>query len=172
MAGMDGGAVLVTGAFGTGKTSLVEEMAETLERAGRSYAALDLDWFGWYDVPGETEYAAVRAANAADTIARYRARGVRYFLLAHSVEGPTELSLLRDVVPAPLRVVRLVLPYDEIARRLRGAPASGRAVDLAGAKQWLAAGTGEGLEDLTLASDRPLAELAADVLGWLGWIRD
>jgi len=44
-------AVVVTGAYGTGKTSIVEEMADILEKAGRSYAAIDLDWLVWFEVP-------------------------------------------------------------------------------------------------------------------------
>ena len=41
--------LLVTGAFGSGKSSVVEEIAELLERAGLSYAAIDLDWLMWFD---------------------------------------------------------------------------------------------------------------------------
>jgi hypothetical protein len=34
---------LLPGAYGTGNASIVEEMADILEKAGRSYAAIDLD---------------------------------------------------------------------------------------------------------------------------------
>ncbi len=36
-------AVLITGVYGSGKTSVVEEIADVLERRGVPYAALDLD---------------------------------------------------------------------------------------------------------------------------------
>jgi len=40
--------VLVTGVFGSGKTSVVEEMAEILEEHHVPYAAIDLDWLMWF----------------------------------------------------------------------------------------------------------------------------
>ena len=38
-------AVLITGVFGSGKSSVAAELADLLEREGLSYAALDLDWW-------------------------------------------------------------------------------------------------------------------------------
>jgi hypothetical protein len=37
--------VLLTGMFGTGKSTILEER-------GAAFAAIDLDWLGWYDPPG------------------------------------------------------------------------------------------------------------------------
>ena len=36
--------VLITGVYGTGKTSVVEELAEMLEDAEVSYGGMELDW--------------------------------------------------------------------------------------------------------------------------------
>ena len=47
-------AVLVTGTFGSGKTTVVAEMAELIERRDFRYAALDLDWLAW-GWPGDDE---------------------------------------------------------------------------------------------------------------------
>ena len=47
-------AVLVTGTFGSGKTTVVAEMAELIERRDFRYAALDLDWLTW-GWPGDDE---------------------------------------------------------------------------------------------------------------------
>ena len=44
--------VLIIGAYGSGKSSLCEELAGVLETAGMAYGAIDLDWLGWYDAPG------------------------------------------------------------------------------------------------------------------------
>ena len=44
--------VLITGVYGTGKSSVAAEIAETLERHGVPYGALDLDWLTWFEVPG------------------------------------------------------------------------------------------------------------------------
>ena len=37
-------AVLITGLFGTGKSSVAIEMADVLEQRGLRYAVIDLDW--------------------------------------------------------------------------------------------------------------------------------
>jgi chloramphenicol 3-O-phosphotransferase len=41
-------AVLITGVFGSGKTSIAEEIADVLEGAGLPYALLDLDYLMWF----------------------------------------------------------------------------------------------------------------------------
>jgi pantothenate kinase-related protein Tda10 len=46
--------VLISGSFGTGKSSTAEGMATILEARGLGYAAMDLDWLTWFtrDVTG------------------------------------------------------------------------------------------------------------------------
>jgi hypothetical protein len=39
--------VLLTGAYGSGKSSVAEEIAYLLEQQGEPYALLDLDYLGW-----------------------------------------------------------------------------------------------------------------------------
>jgi adenylylsulfate kinase-like enzyme len=40
-------AVLITGPFGTGKSSVAIEIADILEKRGVRYAVIDLDWLCW-----------------------------------------------------------------------------------------------------------------------------
>ena len=40
-------AALITGLFGTGKSSVAIEMADVLEQRGLPYAVIDLDWLCW-----------------------------------------------------------------------------------------------------------------------------
>jgi adenylate kinase family enzyme len=40
-------AVLITRAYGAGKTTTAEEIAAALERADLPFAAIDLDWLAW-----------------------------------------------------------------------------------------------------------------------------
>jgi adenylylsulfate kinase-like enzyme len=47
-------AVLISGVFGSGKSSVVAEIAELIEQRGFRYAALDLDWLAW-GWPGDDE---------------------------------------------------------------------------------------------------------------------
>ncbi len=163
--------VLICGVFGTGKSSVAAEIAETLERRGLSYGALDLDWLTWFDVPGMDHTAArnVYLANVASVVRNYRNFGVRHVVLAGAVRDKDEVRMLETAAELPLRVVRLEVPLDEIARRLRPDPTSGRQNDLEVAAQWLADSIGVGVEDLSVANTRPVHEVAFQIIDWLGW---
>lgn len=118
--------VLISGVYGTGKSSVAVEIAETLERRGVSYGALDLDWLTWFDVPGMDAGAARRVylANVAAVVRHYRDFGVRHVVLAGAVRDKDEVRALETAAAIPLRVVRLEVTLDEIARRLRPDPAA------------------------------------------------
>lgn len=91
--------VLITGVYGTGKTSVCEEPAERLESAGMAYGAIDLDWLCWFDVP------TIDAGAARHTYLNNVA------------------AVANNYVDAG---VRLTVPLDEIERRLSGAVTAGR----------------------------------------------
>jgi molybdopterin-guanine dinucleotide biosynthesis protein len=55
----DAQAVLFIGVYGSGKTSLVEEIADIMEEHGVRYGAIDLDGLGWFD-PGFGDHDAGR----------------------------------------------------------------------------------------------------------------
>ncbi|HZA04116.1 MAG TPA: hypothetical protein VE617_06105 [Propionibacteriaceae bacterium] len=171
MAEGDAEGVLLTGAYGTGKSSLAEEMAHVLELRGVAFGALDLDWLGWFGAPGlgEGQSRDVFLRNLAAVTANYRAAGVLRFVLAGSVRDRDQVIELEAAAGVPLRVIRLVVGEAEITRRLLDNPTSGRRVDLDVARQWLADGIGEGIEDRALANEGPVAVAAATVLDWLGW---
>lgn len=166
-----GEAVLITGVYGTGKTTVCEELAERLESAGVAYGAIDLDWLAWFDSPQLDATGARRThlANVAAVTANYAEAGVRCLVLAGAVRSSGELDDLRAVVPFPVRVVRLTLPLAQIERRLSGAVTVGRARDVRNVARWLAHGTGADLGDLTVVNDRPVAEVAEEILRWLAW---
>ena len=169
----DARAILVTGAFGTGKTSVVEEAAALLEDTQPPYAAIDLDWLAWSNAPGgDHDEHELLARNLAAVAATYRAAGVRRFLLAGAVANQGVLDAIREAVGAPLFVVRLTVPLRVIEDRLHGAPTSGRADDLARARAWLESGTGVGLEDELVDGSGPIRETALRVLGLAGWVVD
>jgi hypothetical protein len=69
----------------------------------------------------------------------------------------------------PVKVVRLTVPLAEITRRLRSDVTAGRLNDLREAAAWLARSRGAGIEELTVPNDRPIREVAADILDWIGW---
>ena len=167
-------AVLVTGTFGSGKTTVVAEMAELIERREFRYAALDLDWLAW-GWPGddESEMSEFRLMleNLELVVANYLRRGNDRFLLAHAIRTAEQMAMLRSALPMPLRVVRLTVPIEEIRRRAASDTTTGRAGDLERSEAWLAADDGIGLDDLTVANDRPVNVVAMEILTWLGWLR-
>jgi hypothetical protein len=171
---MDGSveeAVLIIGVYGSGKSSVAQEIADLLEKRNASYALLDLDFLAWFDTGNEGGPTGhgVMLTNLAAIVGNYLAIGVRLFVLAGAIRDRAELDGLKAALPMPLKVVRLTVPLPEIERRLRPDVTTGRRDDLREAAMWVAASIGVGIEDLTVPNDRPIREVAADILGWLGW---
>ena len=169
--GHDVEAVLITGVYGVGKSSVAAEIAELLEERGVAYAALDLDWLAWFDTGSDDPAAEYRMmlANLTAMVANYLAAGVRFFVLARSIRDRSELDRLAAELPMPLRVVRLELPLKEIEQRLAADLTSGRQRDLRNAAAWIAASRGQGVEDLTVPNDRAIHTVAVEILDWLAW---
>lgn len=167
----DAQAVVITGAYGTGKTSLVEELADILEDRGDRYGALDLDWLGWFD-PGFGDHAAGRPVmlkNLDAVVGNYYDAGVRRFALAGSIASAEELADLRAALGMPTTVVRLTLPLEEIERRLSPSVTAGRQDDLRVARDWIERGRGEDIGDVVIENDRPIRAVALDTLSTLDW---
>jgi len=162
---------LITGVYGTGKTTAVEEMAAMLEVAGVPYAAIDLDWLAWANVDDHGPVSRqLLLANLRAIVANDRAAGMTRFLLAGTVEEPDQVADLAAAAEMPIRVIRLTAPIEVIVRRLEGSPTRERLDDLDKARADLDAGAGRRLGDLVVASDRPVGEVAEEILGWLGWL--
>ncbi len=164
-------AVLLTGLFGVGKSTIAAEMADLLEDAGVSYAALDLDWLTWCNV-GDGDQASEHAMllrNLGAVVANYRAAGVRYFVLARWIRNRDELAGLVATMAMPLHTVELAVPLDEVTRRLATDPTAGRRDDLAESAAWVEKGRGAGLAEYTVENDRRVRDVAADILRWLDW---
>jgi energy-coupling factor transporter ATP-binding protein EcfA2 len=163
-------AVLITGVYGSGKSSVAEEMAAVLEEHNAPYALLDLDFLAWFDTGGEggpTEHRMM-LTNLAAVVGNYLTVGVRFFVLAKAVRDAAEVEDLRAGLPMPLKVVRLTVPLEEVEERLSHDVTTGRRDDLREAAAWVAARSGVGIEDLAVSNDRPIREVAADILSWLG----
>jgi hypothetical protein len=164
-------AVLVTGLYGAGKSSLVAEMAERLERADLSYGAIDVDWLAWYHLPSTDAPPAgdLRSMNLAYVADRYLAAGVNRLILAEAAMTDDDVGALKRLIPCPVAVVRLDVGIDTIEQRLGVDPTIGRLADLDVARDWAARGAGRVTADLILDGAAPLAANAGRVLSWLGW---
>jgi hypothetical protein len=139
-----------------------------------AFGALDLDWLGWYQLPDDTGATHARdllMENLADVAGRYWRSGIRHLLLAGAAKDESEVSCIRAALPCALRVVALTISIDVVEHRLSAIPTSGRAHDLAVAKDWVSQGLGQVSADLTLPGDAPLSSLADQVVSWLDWPR-
>jgi hypothetical protein len=173
-------AVVLTGVFGVGKSTVLAELADRLEHVGAHYAALDLDWLAWAwpgtddDEDGEAEHELM-LENLASVLANLRRRGNDRYLLALNVATTDRWADLRRTLDMEARLVRLTLPLDEVRRRLATDPTSGRLDDLRRTEEALDPAVERAawpVADLELANDRPVGEVAAQVLDWLGWLGD
>jgi adenylylsulfate kinase-like enzyme len=164
--------VFVTGPYGAGKTSVIEELAEIFEERGTRYAAIDLDWLAWFD-PGSPEHAAAEPTmlKNLDAVAEnFHATGVRTFALAGTVNHSSEIERIQEALAMPMATVRLEVPLEIIERRLSTSVTSGRQVDLTMARDWFARGTAEHIGDFVLNNhDRPVRDVAFEILDTLAW---
>jgi len=163
--------VVITGVYGVGKSTVVEEMAGMLEQEAVSYGAIDVDWLWWFEVSGlsDDESRRVLFANLESVVGNYLDVGVVRFLLAWSIRDLSDLDALRAAVPLPLQVVRLTAPIAVIKQRLTSAVTAERKDDLRSAERWLGERTGSNLGDVVVANDRTIREVAAEILDWLEW---
>jgi hypothetical protein len=168
--GPDG--VLITGVYGSGKSSVAAEIAYLLERRRQPYALLDLDYLGWGGDNFDDHQAGfgLLLRNVAAVVSNYRDAGVSVFVAAWFVRDHDALRGVREAIGVPLRVVRLTVPLPEIERRLAADLTSGRRDDLQEAAASIAAGEGVGVEDLVVTNARPVGAAAHEVMAWLGWL--
>jgi hypothetical protein len=164
--------VLLSGVYGSGKSSVAQEIAYLLEQAGQPYALLDLDYLSWAGTGTDDRMAefGFMLQNLAAVMANYRRAGIRLFVLAYFVRSPGEVQGVREAAGLPLRVVRLTVPLPRIERRLATAVTSGRRDDLREAAASIAAAEGAGVEDVVISNDRPIAVVARDVMTFLEWL--
>ena len=62
--------VLLTGVYGSGKTSVAEEIAYLLEQRGETYALLDLDFLSWAGEGAGVEDVTIGNDRAVGLVAR------------------------------------------------------------------------------------------------------
>lgn len=170
MSGPSPDGVLICGAYGTGKSTVAEEIATRLEADGLPFAAIDLDWLMWFDTGTGDEEVAERLGleNVADVIENDLAAGIRRFVFAGWFADQRELDAFRAVVAFPLMAVQLTAPWETIERRLRSSPTAARLDDLERAREQVAS-PGPAV-DAAIDGDRPVADVVEDILRLLRWL--
>src|SRR5215813_11307804 len=157
--------VLITGVYGSGKSSVAAEIAYLLQERRQPYALLDLDFLAW-----AAAGFGLLLRNLAAVASNYRDAGISTFVLAWFVRDHGALRGVREAVGVPLRVVRLSVPLPDIERRLAVDVTTERHDDLREAAASIAAAEGVGVEDTVVDNDRPVPVVAREVMTWLGWL--
>jgi hypothetical protein len=160
--------VLITGVYGSGKSSVAAEITYLLEQRDQPYALLDLDYLGW--VGDHAMGHRIMLRNLAAVAPNYRDTGTEIFVVAYFLRDLNALHNVREALGVPLRVVRLSVPWPDIEQRLASDVTSGRRDDLRDAAASVAEGEGVGVEDIVVSNDRPVGIVAREVMSWLGWL--
>ena len=163
--------VLLTGVYGSGKSSVAAEIACLLEQQGQRYALLDLDYLSWAGLGtnGRAAEIELMCQNLAAVTTNYRRAGIKLFVLAYFVRTAEEIHAIKEALGLPLKVARLTVPLAVIEQRLASDVTSGRRDDLREAAGQVATAEGVGLEDLTIVNDRPIGVVAQEIMTFLGW---
>jgi adenylylsulfate kinase-like enzyme len=164
--------VLLTGVYGSGKSTVGVEIANLLEQEDAPFALLDLDYLSW-GYPGASGRHAefkMMLQNLTAVVANYRRAGVQFFVLAYFVANAAEIDQVQAALGLPLRVVRLAVPMAVIEQRLAHDVTSGRSDDLQVSAAVIAEADSGTFDDLVVSNDRPVRAVAEQVLEFLGWM--
>ena len=109
-------ALVLIGAPGSGKSSVLDALATQLEIAGTRYGAIESEQLGWGSPPLT---ASASACQLEAVLSLQRAAGRRRFLVAATTESAEELDALLQATRAELAlVVCLRAPAETVAERL------------------------------------------------------
>ncbi|WP_146819599.1 GNAT family N-acetyltransferase [Actinotalea fermentans] len=166
----------VNGSVGAGKTTVAEVVADLLRERGVPYAWIDVDALRRaYPTADDDPFGQAVALDHLEAMAGVlRRRGYRHVVLADVIERPADRELYeRAFDGAELAVVRLdASEATRLARLAAREPDPWRAWHLARTVELAAILEGAGVDDAVVGNegDRPLRDVAADVLAAAGWL--
>jgi adenylylsulfate kinase len=115
-------AIVITGPVGSGKSTTAATVSDLLEATAITHALIDMDYLRWvYPSPkGDRFSMRLGYRNLATIWPNFQEAGVSCVLLADVVESRDQVREYEAAMPwTTVTVVRLDVPMDEIARRLR-----------------------------------------------------
>lgn len=168
--------LLLTGPVGVGKTAVLLEAGRLLKEGRVSHATVILEEISrCWPAPEDDEWnERVAYRNLAALWANFAAAGVERLLLERVLEQRSQLRHVREAISgAELTVVRLRAPLPLIEQRVRRREAYAASEWHLGAARWLTPRMDVwAVEDhLVDNTERPLADVAAEVLDVAGWLR-
>jgi predicted kinase len=164
--------LLVTGPVGVGKTAVLREADALLIDAGVGHATVELEEIAgcWTDAP-DSNRALLAYQNLAALWSNFAAAGTSRLLLSCLVEQRSELRRVSAAVPgAAVTVVRLYAPLSVLEQRIRLREPGSAEGEIDGARWWAEHLDEARPEDhLVETADRPVGEIAREVLRLAGW---
>jgi hypothetical protein len=165
--------LIITGAMGAGKTSILAEASDILALRQITHAAIDLDALGLAFLPGAASNDDLMYGNLQSICKNYAALGLQRFLLARALEDRAQLELCRDAISATnVAVCRIAVSIETMQQRVRMRE-SGVSQEkyLACAARLKVILDREQLENLTVTNEnRSLTDVALEMLSKAGWI--
>lgn len=166
-------ALLLTGPVGVGKTTVAEAVGELLAAAEVPHAVIDLDWLAqyWPSPPDDRFNLTLQLRNLHAVARNYLDAGAEHLVLAGVVESRddrdryaealgTDLTVCRltaDLTVIQQRLIRRHLSEEDLRWHLHRAPELTEIFDRAQ------------VDDFAIAADRPVLDVARDVLTATGW---
>jgi hypothetical protein len=165
--------LIITGAMGAGKTSVLAEASDILRLQHVAHAAIDVDALGLACLPTAAPNDEAMYRNLRSVCENYGSLSVTRFLLARALENRAELDLCRAIVSAANTVVcRLTASIETMEQRvkLRESGVSQREYVSRVAELNVVVDRAR-LEDFSVVNEnRPLTEVAHEMLVRAGWI--
>lgn len=158
--------------MGAGKTTVLGEASDLLTARGVVHAVIDLDDLAAAGLSDQV-CTELTYANLAAVWSNFATAGVTRLLLAEAVETADELSRIRAAIPDSTVVVcRLTATVETMQQRLRTRePGMLQQTFVARARELDEILERARLEDFCVANDdRPVTDVAADVLNLAGWL--
>ena len=166
--------LIISGAMGTGKTTVLYEASDILSEAGIAHAAIDLDGLTVMHPQQGPHGQRLGFANLAAVWANYAAAGAERLMVARVVEDRADLDRYRAAVPGAQPIVcRLTAPLSLMRERLRiREPGMFQERALERATELDSILSHAGVEDFVVDNGRgcSIDEVAREVLSLAGWL--
>jgi hypothetical protein len=165
--------LIITGAMGAGKTSVLGEASDILTLRYITHAAIDVDALGLAYLPTASGNDEVTYGNLRSVCDNYASLGLTRFLLARALESRAELDLYRGIVVATNTVVcRLTANIATMERRVKERESGlSRREYVARVAKLNAILDRTRLENFSMSSEnRSITEVAHEMLVRAGWI--
>ena len=165
--------LLINGTVGAGKSTIGGACSDALTERDIGNAFVDLDALTWQHPSTSKWNSDLMFENLAVLWPNYAAHGSTHLVLAHVLEDPTDLDRYGDAVPgAELTICRVVAPEDVRAERLRRRMPPGAGLDwhLARSPELHVILEHAALDDFAVINDRPVHDVAMEVLTTAGWL--